>query len=137
MPIPHIPLSDRELFGSVNGCLVAWFCLFFLPRAKITQIVVYVHAVFYSLLYTLVVIASLSKPGAVSNLADLNSFDGVHRLLASEDTTLAAWVHYVVFDVWIAKWISDDSSRRGISHFVVVPCFFLTMMQASRTDKKD
>ena len=41
---------------------------------------------------------------------------------------LAGWVHYLAFDLFVGSWEVRDSQARGIPHWLVLPCLFLTFM---------
>ena len=35
---------------------------------------------------------------------------------------LAGWAHFIVFDLWTARYFVLDSGRANIPHLAVVPC---------------
>ena len=41
---------------------------------------------------------------------------------------LAGWIHYLCFDLFIGSWEVRDAKAQGISHWLVIPCLFLTFM---------
>ena len=45
-----------------------------------------------------------------------------------EQTMLAGWVHYLVFDLFVGAWEVRDARRVGVHHLLVVPCLALTFM---------
>ena len=56
------------------------------------------------------------------------SLEEVMTLFSNKNVVLAGWVHYLAFDLWIGSWQLGDSRKRGINHFVIIPCMFLTFM---------
>ena len=52
----------------------------------------------------------------------------VKALFTQDRTVLAGWVHYLAFDLFIGCWEVMDAKERGVSHWLVVPCLFLTFM---------
>lgn len=51
---------------------------------------------------------------AGGSVADMFSFEGVAAMLAKRAAVLPAWTHYVVFDLWTARWEVQDALRRGV-----------------------
>ena len=50
------------------------------------------------------------------------------KLFTDEWTVLAAWIHYLVFDMFVGIWEVKDAQKKGISHWFVIPCLVLTFM---------
>lgn len=42
--------------------------------------------------------------------------------------TLAAWVHILAFDLMVDLYIRNESALAGISHWLLLPCYVLTLM---------
>jgi hypothetical protein len=59
---------------------------------------------------------------------DFNSLAGVAALFSDPWTLLAGWIHYLAFDMLTGVWETRDAARRGIPHWMVVPCLVLTFM---------
>ena len=38
------------------------------------------------------------------------------------------WIHYLAFDLFVGCWELRDSQKKGIPHWVMLPCLFLTFM---------
>jgi hypothetical protein len=53
------------------------------------------------------------------------SLAAVMRLFDSEWGTLAGWVHYLCFDLFVARWIVNDAPNGG---YRLAPVLFLTLM---------
>jgi hypothetical protein len=56
------------------------------------------------------------------------SLRGVLKLFESRSAVLAGWIHFLAFDLMVGFMIVMDSSQNGISHLLVLPCLFLTLM---------
>ncbi|EIE25892.1 hypothetical protein COCSUDRAFT_60902 [Coccomyxa subellipsoidea C-169] len=57
------------------------------------------------------------------------TYEGVKEALSSPEVVLPAWVHYVAFDLFTAKWLVQDSIANSVPHWLlVVPCLLVTMM---------
>ena len=60
--------------------------------------------------------------GGFGSLADVSA------LFQDPWTLLAGWIHYLAFDLLTGVWETRDAARRGVPHWLVVPCLFLTFM---------
>jgi len=56
------------------------------------------------------------------------SLAGVIRLFKSPRVVLAGWIHYLAFDLMVGLFIVSDAAPRGISHWLLLPALFLTLM---------
>ena len=56
------------------------------------------------------------------------TLNGVAELFSNQWILLAGWIHYLCFDLFIGSWEVRDAEARGISHWLVIPCLFLTFM---------
>lgn len=56
------------------------------------------------------------------------SLRGVLKLFESRSAVLAGWIHFLAFDLMVGYMIVVDSGQQGISHWLVLPCLFLTLM---------
>ena len=65
------------------------------------------------------------------NFADVSKFsslDGVMGLFTDKHTVTAGWVHYLAFDLLTGIWLKKNSLKYNISHWVIIPCLFVTSM---------
>jgi hypothetical protein len=74
-------------------------------------------------LYTALVVVALTRPGVTP--AEFGSLEGVMRLFASPWAALAGWVHYLCFDLFVARWMMNDAPDAG---YRLAPILFLTLM---------
>jgi hypothetical protein len=104
--------------------LVTWLLLAIRPRAAWVQRVAgtIVPAAFAAT-YVVLVSWRLGR-GA----GDFNSLAGVAALFSDPWTLLAGWIHYLAFDLLTGVWETRDAARRGIPHWIVLPCLALTFM---------
>jgi hypothetical protein len=59
---------------------------------------------------------------------DGTSLSGVMGFFALPLGALIAWVHFLVFDLFVGHWIVTDSEMRAIRPGWVLPILFLTLM---------
>lgn len=78
--------------------------------------------------YAVLLVRALAfGPGAPAG-ANFATLDGVAALFSQRGALLAGWVHYLAFDLFIGSWEVEDAGRRGLAHWLVLPCLFLTLM---------
>lgn len=74
-------------------------------------------------LYTGVVLYALTRQGL--DPGGFGSLAGVMRLFASPWVALAGWVHYLCFDLFVARWIMNDAPDAGHR---LAPILVLTLL---------
>lgn len=57
-----------------------------------------------------------------------SSLTQVRALFANNFALTAGWLHYLAFDLFTGTWIVEDSGRRGVPLWLVVPCMVLTFL---------
>ncbi len=118
-------MTPEAVFQVVNtAALACWVLLAVRPRAVLVQRMAGT-AVPLALagLYAVLAACFLGRgPG------DFNSLAGVSMLFANPWILLAGWVHYLAFDLLTGVWEVRDAARRGVPHWLVLPCLVLTFM---------
>jgi hypothetical protein len=77
----------------------------------------------FAAVYLVLILVSLpGSEGGFSSLA------GVRRLFENDYALTAGWAHYLAFDLFVGSWILGNSQKFGISHWLIIPCLFLTFM---------
>jgi len=116
------------LFQVVNtGVLPAWLLLIVLPRWRYTQTVAFgvtvplLALVYATLLARLVVAGSFDMP-------DFSTLDGVMGLFGDRYGFVAAWTHYLAFDLFVGAWITRDARANTVPHLLVVVPLLLTFL---------
>ena len=74
-------------------------------------------------LYTALVVVALTHRGLQP--AEFGSLAGVMRLFAMPWTALAGWVHYLCFDLFVARWMMTDAPDAGHR---MAPILLLTLL---------
>ena len=119
-------MTASGIFSIVNILpLPIWAVWMFAPRSQLS------HTLARSLwpwvvlaaLYVGTVAVALSTGGFGGG--DFSSLAGVMRLFDSEWGTLAGWVHYLCFDLFVGRWIMNDAPDTG---YWLSPILFLTLM---------
>jgi Domain of unknown function (DUF4281) len=119
-------MKAEQIFSIANLiALLGWLLLIIAPRWIVTRKVVLSGAIplLLSLAYLVLIILFFGKSeGGFGSLAD------VMKLFTNEWATLAGWIHYLAFDLFVGTWEVKDAQEKNISHWFVIPCLFLTFM---------
>lgn len=119
-----------ELWPFLNFILPTWLLLLLAPSWKWTPTLTLVGPIVFAAVYALS-IGSLIGGGAE---IDFSSFEGVVALFRDPNGVFCGWVHYLVYDALVGRWIALDSVKRGcgttVHVLVMVPCLVLALMFA-------
>ena len=104
--------------------LPGWTLLLLAPRWDWSRrLILAVVIPFLALAY---VVLLASGWGAAEGGFD--SLEGVGQLFSEPRLLLAGWVHYLAFDLLAGLWETQESQRRGIPHWLLVPCLLMTLL---------
>jgi len=98
----------------------AWLLLLIAPTWKGTTALV--HTVVMPLLLGVAYALLLFTDMGGQSEANMFTLKGVMAIFDKPQTTIAAWIHYLVFDLFIGAWIARDGERRGMPRLLVAPC---------------
>lgn len=119
-------MKAEQIFSIANLlAIIGWLLILILPRWKFTRLVVLSGAIplLLAIAYLVLIVLFFGKAeGGFDSLAN------VMRLFTNEWAVLAGWIHYLAFDLFVGSWEVRDAQRRGISHFLVIPCLVLTFL---------
>jgi prepilin signal peptidase PulO-like enzyme (type II secretory pathway) len=119
-------MKAEQIFSIANLIAMAsWIVLAIAPRWVVTRKIVLSGTVplLLSAAYLILIVLFFgSADGGFSSLAD------VMKLFTNEWATLAGWIHYLAFDLFVGTWEVKDAQAKNISHWLVIPCLFLTFM---------
>lgn len=111
----NLPLNLDWLFNAANlFALPFWLLMIFLPNWGITRKVMSSFLPFVALaglyLYLFVTTLDAESAEAFANpqLAE------IARLFSDEKITLTGWVHFIVADLFVGRWIYWEGQRTGL-----------------------
>lgn len=120
-------MDPHRLFEVANAAaFAAWVLLLVAPRSPVTRVLV--HGGVFSLLFAGLYLAIVAVHFDPAGLADFGSLEGVMRIFQIPWIALAAWVHYLAFDLFVGAWIGRDARARDVPRWQVVPCQALTFL---------
>ncbi len=120
-------MSAQVLFSIASTLVLPqWLLLIFAPRWKWTQQLRDSHLIplLLAVVYGYLIAAHIgdTPDGGFSSLTQ------VKNLFAHDFLLLAGWTHYLAFDLFVGSWIAGDARKKGIHHFMVIPCLFFAFM---------
>ena len=101
-----------------------WLLLFLAPRHRLTSVAADVLILALAALYTAMVLPEL--PALIPLIAK-PELESIRALLSTEKGTVPGWIHWIIADVWIGRWICFDCLRLGVPHVVRVPLLLATL----------
>ncbi len=122
-------MNPELIFTLVNAFVLPfWLLLLVVPFSKVTQVLVHsgVVPVILGLVYVAFIVISMS--GDSPEGAGMQSLAGLQAAFSDPRALIGAWVHYLVFDLFVGAWIIRDAKRRDIPHLAVVVPAILTFV---------
>ena len=98
--------------------LISWFVPFVRRAVKYAVI-----PLLFAVAYTVIIVGSFGDSGG-----NFQSLGGVMKLFTSPWATLAGWIHYLAFDMFVGMWQFEDAKKQGMPFLLMVPVWFLTFM---------
>ena len=122
-------LTPDSLFAVANPvALLGWALLVLAPRWRGTRAVVLSGALPLLLAATYAIVIAYQTAVHPAAGGGFGSLGEVAALFRQPWALLAGWVHYLCFDMWTGAWETRDAQRRGVPHWLLVPCLLLTFM---------
>ncbi|MBK8630530.1 MAG: DUF4281 domain-containing protein [Sphingomonadales bacterium] len=107
-----------------NGAMVGWLALVVAPLARERLIMAARGVALILALAYLIQFFTITEmtEGGFSSLA------GIVALFSKAGNVMMGWTHYLAFDLFVGSWEVEDAGRRGVPHWLVIPCLFFTLM---------
>lgn len=120
-------MSPATVFSIVNVLpLPIWLLWLVAPRARASRLLVESLWPWQLLAALYLIFIGITFSGAAGGGApDFGSLAGVMALFDDEWGALAGWVHYLCFDLFVARWIMNDAPNGG---YRLAPVLFFTLM---------
>ncbi|MGB5701966.1 MAG: ABA4-like family protein [Polyangiales bacterium] len=120
-------MTLEMLFRAANyAVLPFWLLLLVAPRWSWTQRLVHGPVVVLLLtpIYAYMLLGYAPAPEGTTFL----TLYGVMIGFSAPNIVVAGWIHYLIFDLFVGAWESRDAVRRGVPHWLVIPCLLGTLM---------
>lgn len=120
-----MPWWELAFYVCNYGVIGAWLLLALAPKSEFTHRVVFsgVVPLLFGTAYGLILFSDWGN----NPDAHVFTLDGVMAVFTSRQTTVAAWIHYLVFDLFVGAWITRDAARHGIPHLWITPLLLMTL----------
>lgn len=122
-------LTPDFLFSLANGAAgLGWLLLLVAPRWRGTRALMLSGALPLLLAATYVALIGYQTIAHPAPGAGFGSLAEVAALFQVRWALLAGWVHYLCFDLAVGTWEVRDAQRRGLPHWLLVPCLLATFL---------
>jgi hypothetical protein len=121
-------MTHEQQFQIFNSAiLIPWLLMLIAPNWRVTQFVIsnFIFPLAYGLAYTIYISIFLSQ---ASEPPDFMTLAGIKKLFSVEPAVLVGWIHYLAFDLFVGSWVFMVARRKGINHFLIIPCLLLCFM---------
>lgn len=108
--------ARRRAYSVINlSSAPVWLAMILAPRARVTRWLVGRTGMLHIALgaaYDAFLVTGIARQ---RKLIDFGDPDAVRAALSQPDTFIAAWAHYITFDLFVGRWIWEDALSRGRS----------------------
>mgnify|MGYP000058902235 FL=1 len=110
--------------------LIGWIVLTCLPFWPYMPTVVMAIVLIISAVYAYFILFGrrFDEGDRRPHYKDFGSLSGIVKMFTNRRVSLAGWLHYLAFDLLVGLLIVLDSQQHDISHFMILPILFLTLM---------
>ena len=122
-------IDAQTAFNLINASVLpAWALLILAPNWRWTERLVQsgLWPVGLGLVYVGCLIGAVLFGPEVD--VDFTTIEGVSAIFSHPLGVLTGWTHYLVFDLFAGMWEARDAKRRGMPHWLLVPCLILTFV---------
>lgn len=112
------------------AALAGWSLLLLLPYWQHTgTLVLYVAEILLIALYAwLLRLSFRQRPEPGGDRPGFMTLRGVLALFKNSTSVLTAWIHILAFDLMVGLYIHNEAVARGVTHWLMVPCYLVTIM---------
>ncbi len=108
--------ARRRAYSVINfSSAPVWLAMILAPRARVTRWLVARTNVLHiglGLAYDGLLVSGIARQ---RKMIDFGNPDAVRGAFQQPDTFLAAWSHYITFDLFVGRWIWQDALEKGRS----------------------
>jgi len=122
-------MNSELLFMLVNAFVLPfWLLLLVAPFSKVTRVLVHsgLVPVILGLVYVAFIMITMVADSPEG--AGMQSLAGLQAAFSDPRALIGAWVHYLVFDLFVGAWMIRDAKRYDIPHLAVVIPAILTFV---------
>lgn len=114
------------IFSACMGfAIIGWLALALSPLNR-TYCIAFARGV--ALVLAVAYLAQLAFNTESVEGGSFSTLGGIVLLFSSAANTMLGWTHYLAFDLFIGSWETEDAAKRGVPHWLLLPCLFATLM---------
>jgi hypothetical protein len=123
-------MEPETLFKIINSlALPFWLLMIFAPWWSLTRRLM--KSLFapglFAVLYAVLVVPKIPEMLPLFTKPDISLAD-IIRELSRPEAMVVAWLHFLAFDLFVGRWQYLDAQERKVSHWLLAPCLFFTLM---------
>ena len=108
-----------------------WLMLIFIPKSKITQIIInsVILPLLFAVTYIYVVYTIILLDEPFSDLFQLYaSLDSLYTVFSNEGFLVIFWLHFLFINLFLGSWISNDGIKYNISLKIIFLPLIITYL---------
>lgn len=117
------------IFKIINASVIpAWILIAFFPKNELTKKLVFSYAwhIVLTIFYAIFIVW-----GMIENKGSGGGMDSLETLrigFLNDKILLAAWAHYLIFDLFVGVWIVKDAESKNLNSWLLKPILLCTLM---------
>ncbi len=105
----------RRAYAAINtSSAPVWLAMIIAPRARLTRNLAEATTPFVGALGAVYIPLLVAGAMRQRRVIDYRDPEAVISALATPETFLAAWTHYIAFDLFVGRWIWSDALDTGV-----------------------
>ena len=108
-----------------------WLMLIFIPKSRITQIIVnsIILPLIFAVTYIYVIYNIILLDESISDLFQLYvGLDNIYTVFSSEGFLVIFWLHFLFVNLFLGSWISNDGIKYNMSLKIIFLPLILTYL---------
>lgn len=106
-----------------------WILLIGFPKFIYSnQYVILISVALLAVLYGYLLFFRKNHDATIYPKGSFSSLEGVVDLFKNPKGVLIGWIHYLAFDLMVGLYIKQEATNMGMSHYIQIPCFILTLI---------
>ncbi len=120
---------ENIYFWANFAVLPFWIMLAFIPKARITQILVnsIIAPLILTSIYVYVIYQMILMEELFFSIFKLYlSADELYALFSTESFLVIFWLHFIALNLFLGSWMANDATKYNIARFIIVISIILT-----------
>jgi Domain of unknown function (DUF4281) len=106
-----------------------WLLLILFPSFSYSnQYVILVAVALLAVSYGYLLFFRKNHDATIYPKGNFSTLQGVSNLFLNPKGVLIGWIHYLAFDLMVGLYIKQEATTLGMSHWLQIPCFILTLV---------